>query len=85
MYTPRGSGTFSFLRKQHKWKDSAENKALILTSSQQLQQAVSVLRLVKPKQIHDLIINKAPTPARAGRQLYKSIKTLNYSIFNSPA
>lgn len=85
MYTPRGSGTFRFLRKQHKRKDSAENKALIFTSSQQFQHAVSVLRLDKPKQIHGLIINKAPTPAKAGRQLYKSINTLNYSIFHSPA
>lgn len=85
MNTPRGSGTFKLLRKQHKRKDSAENKALILTSSQQLQQAVSVLRPVKPKQIHGLIINKAPTLAKAGRQLYKSINTLNYSILNSPA
>lgn len=85
MYTPRGSGTFRLLRKQHKRKDSAENKALILTCNQQLQQADSVLRLVKPKQIHGLIINKAPIPAKAGRQLYKSINTINYSIFNSPA
>lgn len=75
MYTPRGSGTVRFLREQHKRKDSAENKALILTSSQHLEQAVSTLRLDKPKQMHGLIINKAPTPAQAGRQLYKSINT----------
>lgn len=66
MYTLRGSGTFRFLRKQHKRKDSAKNKALILTSSQQLLQAVSAMRMVKPKQTHGLIINKAPTPAKAG-------------------
>lgn len=85
MYTGRGSGTFRFLRKHRKRKDSAENKALILTSSQQLLQAISALSLVKPKQIHGLIINTAPTPAEAGRKLYESINTLNYSIFNSPA
>lgn len=45
----------------------------------------SALKLDKTKQTHALIIDKAPTPAKAVSQLCKGINIINYSIFSSLA